>query len=145
MGLRITQGKKHRLSALTDERGVIAALAIDRRSTLRKLFAKARNVVPEGVTCRKADTVQGGCQPHPHSLCKCNPSRPRIWPARGGAESQKTTSLLLAYEETGYDKKLLGQTSRIVGSLDGGAIAGCGGECCQNLALLFEYKFARNE
>jgi tagatose-1,6-bisphosphate aldolase len=41
MAVNISSGKKKGLEALSDQRGVIAAVAMDQRSALRKLFEKA--------------------------------------------------------------------------------------------------------
>jgi tagatose-1,6-bisphosphate aldolase len=43
MAFRITEGKKRGVQAVADSRGVIAGLAIDQRSVLRKLFAQTMN------------------------------------------------------------------------------------------------------
>jgi tagatose-1,6-bisphosphate aldolase len=48
--------KKRRLRAVAGSRGVIAALAIDQRSAMQKLFAKAMNVEPSKVPAER--TVQ---------------------------------------------------------------------------------------
>jgi tagatose-1,6-bisphosphate aldolase len=42
--VHLTEGKRKRLQSVADSRGVIAALAIDRRSAMQKLFSKAMNV-----------------------------------------------------------------------------------------------------
>ncbi|HME13031.1 MAG TPA: hypothetical protein VKF79_09235, partial [Candidatus Acidoferrum sp.] len=39
--MSLSTAKQNRLRALANQRGIIAALAIDQRSALRKLFAKA--------------------------------------------------------------------------------------------------------
>ncbi len=49
----MTAGKKRGLQAVADKRGVIAALAIDQRSALRKLFGKAMNLGAEDVPTEK--------------------------------------------------------------------------------------------
>lgn len=45
----MTSGKRRGLEAVADSRGVIAALAIDQRGSLRSLFAKAMGVEPASV------------------------------------------------------------------------------------------------
>ena len=42
--MNISKGKQKGLEAIADSRGIIAALAIDQRSALRKLFAAATGV-----------------------------------------------------------------------------------------------------
>ena len=45
----MTSGKRRGLEAVSDSRGIIAAVAMDRRSALRSLFARAMGVEPEAV------------------------------------------------------------------------------------------------
>jgi tagatose-1,6-bisphosphate aldolase len=61
MAAGMTAGKKKRLQVVADKCGVIAALAIDQRSALPKLFGKAMQVSAEhvrapfsGVPCGRA-------------------------------------------------------------------------------------------
>ena len=49
----ITEGKRARLQAVSNTRGVIAALAIDQRSAMKKLFAKAIGCEPAVVPAEK--------------------------------------------------------------------------------------------
>jgi len=44
-----TSGKRKGLERISDSRGVIAALAIDQRTALRSLIAKAKGVIPEAI------------------------------------------------------------------------------------------------
>ncbi len=47
--MQLSLGKQRGLRAISDERGIIAALAVDQRSALRILFAKASGLPAEGV------------------------------------------------------------------------------------------------
>lgn len=74
----MTEGKKKRLSAVADSRGVIAALAIDQRSTMQKLFSKAMNVEPSKVPAERIvqfkEAVSRVLTPHAGNLagwCAC--------------------------------------------------------------------------
>jgi tagatose-1,6-bisphosphate aldolase len=63
MTTEITSGKRKGLEAVADSRGVIAALAIDQRGVMRRLFAKAMGVESAKVPARprpekKFSTVQ---------------------------------------------------------------------------------------
>jgi tagatose 1,6-diphosphate aldolase len=113
MGLRITEGKKNRLQALSDERGVIAALALDQRSALRKLFAKAMNVEPEDVPTEKLiqfkEAVSRILTPHASAIL--------LDPEYGLPAAQqraKTVGLLLACEKTGYARNLPGRLPELL-------------------------------
>jgi tagatose 1,6-diphosphate aldolase len=108
MGLGITEGKRNGLKALADERGVIAALAIDQRSALRKLSANAMNVEPEGVPAEKViqlkEAVSRMLTPHASAILFDPEYRLPAAPQRA-----KTAGLLLAYEKTGYRRNLPGR------------------------------------
>src|ERR1700739_3214215 len=108
MGLKITEGKKNRLNALADERGVIAALAIDQRSALRKLFAKAMNVAQEDVPAEKLIQFKEAVS----RILTLHASAILLDPEYGlpaARQKAKTAGLLLAYEKTGYDKRIPGR------------------------------------
>ena len=51
--MKISRGKQAGLQAVSDGRGVIAALAIDQRDALRKLLAKAKNVPASEIPGRR--------------------------------------------------------------------------------------------
>jgi len=48
--MQISSGKRKGLEAVSDSRGVIAALAIDQRSALRKLFSAATGMEADHVS-----------------------------------------------------------------------------------------------
>lgn len=108
MAFRITEGKKRGLQAVADSRGVIAALAIDQRSALRKLFAQAMNTqaekVPREMLVEFKACVSRVLTPHASAIL-LDPEY-GLPAAKQGA---KTAGLLLAYEKTGYDKKVPGR------------------------------------
>src|SRR5271165_1967120 len=113
MGPTCTDGKKKGLQAVADKRGVIAALAIDQRSALRKLFAKTMNVEPESVPVEKLvhfkEAVSRILTPHASAIL--------LDPEYGlpaARQKAKTTGLLLAYEKTGYDKKVPGRLPELL-------------------------------
>jgi len=67
----LSPGKQKGLAALSTDRGIIAALAIDQRSALRKLFAKAVG--------RAADEIPAICLPI-SNLTSAGFSRPTLAP-----------------------------------------------------------------
>lgn len=113
------EGKQRGLQALSTQRGIIAALAIDQRSALRKLFAAASG--------RAANEIPGDWlveyKAHVSKLLTPYSSAILLDPEYGlPAASQRDplAGLLLAYEKTGYDKSIPG---RLPSTLDGFSVA----------------------
>lgn len=113
MGPGITEGKKRGLQAVADVRGVIAALAIDQRSALRRLFAKAMNVEAESVPTERLvefkEAVSRALTPKASAIL--------LDPEYGLPAARlraKTAGLLLAYEKTGYDKAAPGRLPELL-------------------------------
>lgn len=110
----ISGGKRKRLEAVSDARGIIAAVAIDQRSALRSLFARSMRIEPENVPAEKLiqfkEAVSRILTPHASAIL--------LDPEFGLPASRqraRNAGLLLAYEKTGYDKKVPG---RLPGLLD---------------------------
>jgi tagatose 1,6-diphosphate aldolase len=104
----ISAGKKRGLKAVANSRGVIAALAIDQRNALRKLFSKAMNIeaekVPTEVLVQYKEAVSRALTPYASAIL-LDPEY-GLSAARSRAQ---TCGLLLAYEKTGYDKLVHGR------------------------------------
>jgi hypothetical protein len=108
MAFQITERKKRGLHAVADSRGVIAAFAIDQRSALRKLFAQAMNTqaekVPGEMLVDFKACVSRVLTPHASAIL--------LDPEYGlpaTKQRAKTAGLLLAYEKSGYGKKVPGR------------------------------------
>jgi tagatose 1,6-diphosphate aldolase len=102
---QITSGKYQRLMALSDEHGVIAALAIDQRGSLKKVMTAITNraiTVPEIVEFKTL--VAEVLTPYASAI---------LLDPEFGLEAARHrsdgTGLLLAYEETGYDTTMKGR------------------------------------
>jgi tagatose 1,6-diphosphate aldolase len=111
--LLLSQGKQNGLRALADDRGVIAALAIDQRSALRKLFAKASgrdaNEVPAEWLVQFKEQVSQFLTPHASAIL--------LDPEYGlpaADRRSKDAGLLLAYEQSGYAKAVPGRLPRLL-------------------------------
>jgi tagatose 1,6-diphosphate aldolase len=111
MSSTMPSGKEKGLQTLADSRGVIAALAIDQRSALRGIFARAMNVDPESVPEEKLiqfkEAVSSVLTPFASSIL--------LDPQYGLPAAKRraeTAGLLLAYEESGYDKNVPGRLPR---------------------------------
>jgi tagatose 1,6-diphosphate aldolase len=113
MSLNVGKGKTKGLMAVANERGVIAALAIDQRSALRKLFADAMNVEPREVRAESLmqfkEAVSRILTPHASAIL--------LDPEYGlpaAKQRAKSSGLLLAYEKTGFDQAISGRTPELL-------------------------------
>jgi tagatose 1,6-diphosphate aldolase len=113
-----SSGKQKGLEAIADSRGIIAALAIDQRSALRTLFAQNMGVEPASVPSEHLikfkEAVSAILTPHASAIL--------LDPEYGLPAAGKRASnagLLLAYEQTGYDKSVPGRLPRL---LDGWSV-----------------------
>ena len=111
-------GKQKGLTAVADSRGIIAALAIDQRSALRSLFSRAKGVAPAEVPPENLsqfkEAVSAILTPHASAIL--------LDPEYGlpaAAKRAANAGLLLAYEQTGYDKNMPGRIPRL---LDGWSV-----------------------
>jgi tagatose 1,6-diphosphate aldolase len=108
MTSRPTPGKQKGLETVSNCRGVIAAVAIDQRSALRSLFARSMEIEPEAVPAEKLiqfkEAVSRILTPHASAIL-LDPE----FGLSAARQRAKSAGLLLAYEKTGYDKKLPGR------------------------------------
>jgi tagatose 1,6-diphosphate aldolase len=114
----LSAGKQKGLTAVADSRGIIAALAIDQRSALRSLFSRAMGVAPVEVPPENLsqfkEAVSAILTPHASAIL--------LDPEYGlpaAAKRAANAGLLLAYEQTGYDKNTPGRMPRL---LDGWSV-----------------------
>src|SRR5437763_7031684 len=100
--MRISEGKLRRLRALSNERGIIAAAAMDQRGSLQKSLAVARGVDMKQITPEMMSefkvVVSKVLTPHASAIL-LDPEF-GLDAARARA---KNAGLLLAYELSGYD------------------------------------------
>ncbi|GMU24410.1 MAG: tagatose 1,6-diphosphate aldolase [Phycisphaerae bacterium] len=99
---RISRNKLERLERLADERGVIAAAAMDQRGSLKKSIAKEKGVdakqLPDEVMAEFKEAVSKVLTPHASAILLDTEYGQRAIRARA-----RQAGLLLAYEKTGYD------------------------------------------
>jgi tagatose 1,6-diphosphate aldolase len=130
--MKISRGKQAGLQAVSDTRGVIAALAIDQRDTLRKLLAKAKNVpaseIPGQMLEQFKEAVSRTLTPHTSAIL--------LDPEYGLAAARaraKTAGLLLAYEQTGYEKTVPGRLPRLLSGYSVERLVAEGADCVKVL------------
>jgi len=100
--MSLSEGKLKHLKALSDDRGVIAAAAMDQRGSLQKSIASAKGIAPSDVTDEMMSefkiAVTKILTPHATAIL--------LDPEFGLPAAQTRSAnagLLLAYEKSGYD------------------------------------------
>lgn len=111
--MQISNGKRKGLEAVSNTRGVIAALAIDQRSALRGLFSAATGVESSQLSLATLEhfkkAVSRVLTPYASAILL----DPEI--GLGAAkERAKNSGLLLSYEQSGYDKSVPGRLPRLL-------------------------------
>lgn len=111
--MRISQGKRKGLSAVSNREGIIAALAIDQRGALRKLFSAATGIPEDQIPREQMEQYKQAVSRILTPYASAILLDPEI-----GLEAAKQradgSGLLLAYEQTGYDKKVFGRLPRLL-------------------------------
>jgi tagatose 1,6-diphosphate aldolase len=135
-------GKAKGLQAVSDSHGVIAALAIDQRSAMRKLFAKAGGVeasaVPDETLQQFKETVSRILTPHTSAIL-LDPE----YGLRAARARAKNSGLLLAYEQTGYDPAVKGRLPRLLPGYSVRRLIDYGADCIK--ILLYYSPFSSPE
>lgn len=130
--MTLSPGKRTRLERVSNKEGVIAALAIDQRSRLRSLLAKTKGVTPEEIPGRMLEEFKEGVSRilTPHASAILLDPEYGLPAARQRAQ---TSGLLLAYEQTGYDKKVAGRLPRLLDEWSARRLVDAGADCVKVL------------
>jgi len=98
--MRLTSGKLAGLKRVSNDRGVIAAAAMDQRGSLQKSLAKEKGgQVSDAMMEEFKSLVTEVLTPHASAIL-LDPE----WGLPASKRRAKNAGLLLAYEKTGYDK-----------------------------------------
>ena len=98
--MKLTPGKLAGLKKVSNERGVIAAAAMDQRGSLQKSLAKEKgSAVDDRMMEEFKSLVAEVLTPHASAIL-LDPE----WGLPASKRRAKNAGLLLAYEKTGYDK-----------------------------------------
>jgi len=130
--VNISKGKQKGLEAIADSRGVIAALAIDQRSALRKLFTTATGIAGDQIPRAQLEQFKEVVS----RILAAHASAILLDPEIGlPAASQRATNvgLLLAYEQTGYDKSVPGRLPRLLEGWSAKKLAAAGADGIKTL------------
>jgi tagatose 1,6-diphosphate aldolase len=98
--VKITPGKLAGMKAVSDERGVIAAAAMDQRGSLQKSLAKEKGGDISDQEMEEFKTLVTQVLTQHASAILLDPE----WGIPASRRRAKNAGLLLAYEKTGYDK-----------------------------------------
>src|SRR5262249_9901316 len=140
--MNIPIGKRAGLQAVSDSRGIVAALAIDQRDALRKLLAKAKGVstaeVPANLLEDFKEQVSRTLTPHTSAIL-LDPE----YGLRAAQARAKNAGLLLAYEQTGYDKGVYGRLPRLLAGYSVARLVASGADCIKVLVYYSPFSSAK--
>lgn len=130
--MSLSQGKIKYLKALSNEKGVIAAAAMDQRGSLQKSIAAAKGVDPKDVTYEMMSefktAVAKVLTPHASAI---------LLDPEFGLEAAKARDskcgLLLAYEKSGYDNTQPGRLPDLLPDVSVKRIKDMGGDAVKIL------------
>ena len=98
--MKLTSGKLAGLRRVSNERGVIAAAAMDQRGSLQKSLQKEKgSEISDAMMEEFKSLVTEVLTPHASAIL-LDPE----WGLPASKRRAKNAGLLLAYEKTGYDK-----------------------------------------
>jgi tagatose 1,6-diphosphate aldolase len=130
--MSISEGKRQHLVALSNDKGVIAAAAMDQRGSLQKSIAAAKGISTKEVTQEMMEefkvAVSKILTPHASAIL--------LDPEYGlpaAAARSKNAGLLLAYEETGYDNTQPGRLPDLLPHVSAKRIKDMGGDAVKIL------------
>ena len=139
MAIKLTAGKLTGLKAVSNERGVIAAAAMDQRGSLQKSLAKAKGVedVPDSMLEDFKAMVTDTLTQYASAIL--------LDPEFGLPASKKRhgKGLLLAYEKTGYDATEEGRLPDLLDHWSVRRLKEAGADCIK--VLLYYTPFEKKE
>jgi len=125
----LTPGKLAGMKAVADDRGVIAAAAMDQRGSLKKALAKEGGVdVTDAMMEEFKSLVAEMLTPHASAIL-LDPE----WGLPASKKRSKNAGLLLAYEKTGYDKTGPGRLPDLLGDWSVRRLKEAGADCIKIL------------
>src|SRR3989440_13051155 len=132
MGVRLSSGKRKRLEAVSDSRGVIAALAIDQRDALRSLFSAEMKIekpsVPHEQLEKFKSIVVRVLSPHASAVL-LEPE----YGLRAAVQRAPSAGLLMAYEVSGFDLAVPSRLPRLLEHWSVRRLGDVGAQCVKVL------------
>src|SRR5580700_10340602 len=127
--MKLTPGKLKGLKAVSTERGVIAAAAMDQRGSLQKSLAKEKGSAVSDAMMEEFKTlVTEVLTPHASAIL-LDPE----WGLPASKRRSKNAGLLLAYEKTGYDKTGPGRLGDLLDHWSARRLKEAGADCVKIL------------
>jgi tagatose 1,6-diphosphate aldolase len=127
--MKLTPGKLAGMKAVSNERGVIAAAAMDQRGSLQKSLAKEKgSAVSDTMMEEFKILVSEVLTPHASAIL-LDPE----WGLPASKRRAKNAGLLLAYEKTGYDKTGPGRLGDLLDHWSARRLKEAGADCVKIL------------
>ena len=127
--MKITPGKLSGLKHVSNERGVIAAAAMDQRGSLQKALAKEKGgEVNDAMMEEFKSLVTEVLTPHASAIL-LDPE----WGLPASKRRAKNAGLVLAYEKTGYDKTGPGRLGDLLDHWSARRLKEAGADCVKIL------------
>src|SRR5436190_11797491 len=127
--MKLTPGKLKGLKAVSNERGIIAAAAMDQRGSLQKSLAKEKGgEVTDAMMEEFKVLVSEVLTPHATAIL-LDPE----WRLPAAKRRAKNAGLLLAYEKTGYDKTGPGRLRDLLNHRSAKRLKEAGADCVKIL------------
>src|SRR6201984_1005657 len=127
--MKLTPGKLAGLRKVSNERGVIAAAAMDQRGSLQKSLAKEKgSAVTDAMMEEFKTLVTEVLTPHASAML-LDPE----WGLPASKRRAKNAGLLLAYEKTGYDKTGPGRLGDLLDHWSARRLKEAGADCVKIL------------
>ncbi len=132
MNTLITPGKRQKLDAVSTERGVIAAAAMDQRGSLQSAIAKGKGIdksaVTPGMMAEFKQAVVSVLTPHASAIL-LDPE----YGLEAARHRAKGCGLLLAYEKSGYDNTRPGRLPDLLDHWSVRRLVEAGADCVKIL------------
>jgi tagatose 1,6-diphosphate aldolase len=133
--MKLTPGKLSGLKAVSNDRGVIAAAAMDQRGSLQKSLAKDKGgEITDAMMEEFKSLVTEVLTPHASAIL-LDPE----WGLPASKRRSKNAGLLLAYEKTGYDKTGPGRLPDLLPNWSVQRLKEAGADCIKILLYYTPY------
>src|SRR5499426_1263324 len=127
--MKMTPGKLAGMKAVSNDRGVIAAAAMDQRGSLQKALAKEKGgEVADAMMEEFKSLVTEVLTPHASAIL-LDPE----WGLLASKRRARNSGLLLAYEKTGYDKTGPGRLPDLLDNWSVRRLKNAGADCIKVL------------
>src|SRR5512143_2301072 len=127
--MKLTPGKLAGMKAVSNQRGVIAAAAMDQRGSLKKALAKEKGADVSDAMMEEFKTLVSEVLTQHASAILLDPE----WGLPASKRRAKNAGLLLAYEKTGYDAATPGRLPDLLDLWSVRRLKEAGGDCLKIL------------